>query len=87
MEQLKGIFKLSHFDNSFVEMIGKLGVILFFVLSGFLISYLLLEEGKQTQTILIKTFYIRLRIWPLYFLIVLLGFFVYPKIFKYGRLV
>ena len=83
VEQLKGVFGLPNFfQNPFIQVIGKLGVILFFVLSGFLITYLLLEEEKQTQTILIKEFYIRriLRIWPLYFLIVLLGFFVYPKI-------
>ena len=38
VEQLKGVFGLPYFDNTFVLMIGKLGVILFFVLSGFLIN-------------------------------------------------
>lgn len=54
---------------------GHLGVILFFVLSGFLITYLLLEEKENHNYISIKKFYIRriLRIWPLYFLIVLIG--------------
>ena len=48
------------------------GVFLFFVLSGFLITYLLLKEEEITGTISIKDFYIRrvLRIWPLYFLII-----------------
>ena len=57
---------------------GELGVTLFFVLSGFLISYLLLTEFKTTQTISIRNFYIRrvLRIWPLYFLIVFLGWVI-----------
>ncbi|MDP4201289.1 MAG: acyltransferase [Bacteroidota bacterium] len=45
------------------------GVILFFVISGFLITYLLLHEITSTDTIDIKKFYLRriLRIWPLYY--------------------
>jgi len=45
------------------------GVTIFFSLSGFLITYLLLAE-KQKQEINIKNFYARriLRIWPLYYL-------------------
>lgn len=45
------------------------GVTMFFTLSGFLITYLLLKEKEQTGTIAIKAFYVRrvLRIWPLYF--------------------
>lgn len=59
----------------------------FFTLSGFLITFLLLKEQKNTGTISIKKFYLRriFRIWPLYFLIVAIGFFllgfVYPKIY------
>lgn len=47
---------------------GRMGVNLFFVLSGFLISYLLLKENKETGSINFRSFYIRriLRIWPLY---------------------
>lgn len=47
----------------------------FFVLSGFLITFLLLQERRKTSTIKIKKFYIRriLRIWPLYFFIILIG--------------
>src|SRR5258705_10300657 len=48
----------------------------FYVLSGFLITYLLQGELERTGTISIKGFYMRrvFRIWPLYFLIVALGF-------------
>jgi peptidoglycan/LPS O-acetylase OafA/YrhL len=46
------------------------GVTMFFALSGFLITYLLLEE-KETGEINLRKFYFRriLRIWPLYFLV------------------
>lgn len=49
--------------------LGSHGVTMFFVLSGFLITFLLLKEKDKTKTINIKSFYIRraLRIWPLYF--------------------
>ena len=83
IEQFKLLLHLKHYwDLPFVGIIGKLGVVLFFVLSGFLITYLLLEEDAQTKTIAIKDFYIRriLRIWPLYYLIVILSFFVFPYI-------
>lgn len=51
---------------------ADLGVTVFFVLSGFLITALLLEEQKATGTVSLKDFYIRrsLRIFPLYFLAV-----------------
>lgn len=81
IEQFKGIFGMaSHFENYHVNILGKLGVTLFFVLSGFLITYLLLEEKREFGFISIKEFYIRriLRIWPLYYLVTILGFFVLP---------
>jgi peptidoglycan/LPS O-acetylase OafA/YrhL len=61
---------------------GELGVILFFALSGFLITYLLLAEEKISGTINVKAFYIRraLRIWPLYFLLIFLALFIFPFI-------
>jgi peptidoglycan/LPS O-acetylase OafA/YrhL len=62
------------------SMLGEIGVVFFFVLSGFLITYLLLKERESFGRIDIKKFYMRriLRIWPLYIFIVLLGFFVLP---------
>ncbi len=66
--------------QKFVFELGSLGVYFFFVLSGFLITYLLLVEKAKTKTVAVKKFYVRriLRIWPLYYLIVILGFFVIP---------
>jgi len=67
--------------NSYSAYLGAFGVSIFFVLSGFLITYLLLEE-QQEAPIRIRHFYYRriLRIWPLYYLIVVLGFFVIPHL-------
>ncbi len=63
--------------------LGGFGVYFFFVLSGFLITYLLLKEKQENNTISIKDFYVRriLRIWPLYYIIVILGFFILPQIY------
>lgn len=60
--------------------IGNIDVSLFFVLSGFLIGYLLLKEKHDTGDINIKKYYVRraLRIWPLYYFIILIGFFLFP---------
>jgi peptidoglycan/LPS O-acetylase OafA/YrhL len=83
IEQFKSIYGLpNNFSSTTIQIFGELGVVLFFVLSGFLITYLLLEEESQTGTILIRNFYIRriLRIWPLYFLIVILALLVLPNI-------
>jgi peptidoglycan/LPS O-acetylase OafA/YrhL len=48
---------------------GEWGVHIFFVISGFLITTLLLRERKRSGNISIRDFYIRrsLRIWPLYY--------------------
>jgi len=67
-------------NNPFIEQLGVIGVSFFFVLSGFLITYLLLIEKEKFKKISIKKFYIRriLRIWPLYFFIFILGFIILP---------
>lgn len=66
--------------NPLILSFGSIGVDLFFVLSGFLITYLLLVEKDATAGISLKQFYIRriLRIWPLYFFIVFLTFLFIP---------
>jgi len=84
VEQFKSILKLENYWGKipFIGIIGKLGVVLFFVLSGFLITYLLLTEEYSFKKISVKKFYMRrvISIWPLYFLIILLAFIVLPNI-------
>ncbi len=55
---------------------GSFGVCLFFLLSSFLITELLVRERDKTGTVHIKAFYTRriLRIWPLYFFFLFVGF-------------
>jgi len=59
---------------------GARGVEMFFVISGFIITYLLVSEKMQTGGISLKNFYIRrtLRIWPLFYLIIFYVFIVKP---------
>lgn len=63
---------------------GNLGVNFFFVLSGFLITFLLIKEKELNEKINIKKFWIRriLRIWPLYFFCVFFGFVIFPFLKK-----
>jgi peptidoglycan/LPS O-acetylase OafA/YrhL len=58
-------------------------VSLFFVLSGFLITYLLLREAATTGKVAVVKFYVRraLRIWPLYYTIAILGLLIFPFLF------
>ncbi len=53
-----------------ISRAGSYGVDLFFVLSAYLITTLLLREQERTGTVHLQSFYLRriLRIWPLYFL-------------------
>ncbi|MEP6675439.1 MAG: acyltransferase [Ferruginibacter sp.] len=68
----------------FIFQNGNAGVNIFFVLSGFLITMLLVREKEFQGTISLKNFYLRrmLRIWPLFYLCIFLGFFVFP-FYKY----
>ena len=61
---------------------GNIGVNVFFVLSGFLITYLLIVERELNNKIDVKSFWVRriLRIWPLFYLCVCFGFFLFPII-------
>jgi peptidoglycan/LPS O-acetylase OafA/YrhL len=80
IEQLKERFGLPAYNIYPHPDLGKLGVILFFVLSGFLITYLLMRERQETKSISLRQFYVRraLRIYPLYYLIICLTLFLLP---------
>ncbi len=59
---------------------GWIGVDCFFVLSGFLITRLLIEEKSRRGTVSLPKFYLRraLRIWPLYYLALFVAFIALP---------
>lgn len=54
------------------------GVTLFFVISGFLITFLLLNEQEQSHTVSVPKFYMRrvLRIWPIYYLYLVIAIWI-----------
>ena len=58
---------------------GETAVAFFFALSGFLITYLLLEEIRERGAVDVRAFYLRrvLRIWPLYFAVIAFGLVFY----------
>ena len=68
----------------FNEFLGGLAVTFFFVLSGFLITSLLLTEKAETGTIRIRRFLTRraLRIWPLYYLVLAAGYAISIFVFR-----
>lgn len=72
---------------NFLFQNGNIGVNIFFVLSGFLITFLLIKEKEFKKKISLRYFYIRriFRIWPLYYLIIAICFVFYPLI-KFGLL-
>lgn len=67
---------------SWVVRWGWSGVDLFFVLSAFLITFLLLKEKGKHGDISFKLFFLRraLRIWPLYYVSLVLAFFLLPMV-------
>ncbi|MBW8687752.1 acyltransferase family protein [Chitinophaga rhizophila] len=83
-ESIRQKYSLFHLADYTFFFSGSLAVEFFFVLSGFLITYLLLEEDANTGTIDIKNFYMRrvLRIWPLYYLILIIGMLIIPVVIK-----
>lgn len=62
-----------------IASFGQTGVDLFFVLSGFLITRILIESRGEDA--FLRNFYARrvLRIWPLYYAFLVLTYFVFPR--------
>ena len=79
-ENLAGYHVASKFSRigRAVSGAGAFGVDLFFVLSAYLITELLLREKREQGELDVKAFYIRriLRIWPLYFAFIALAYLV-----------
>jgi peptidoglycan/LPS O-acetylase OafA/YrhL len=69
-------------DAPYLYVAGEIAVSLFFTLSGFLITYYLLIEKQKTNTIQLRLFYFKriLRIWPLYFLAIILYWLIIPNL-------
>jgi len=63
---LSHLIKWKHVSLGLLEGYGALGVHIFFVLSGYLITNLLLREHERTSTISLREFYVRraFRIFP-----------------------
>ena len=78
------LFRQNHLGSSWFEVVpsGHTAVMMFFVISGFLITFLLTREKERYGIISLKDFYLRrvLRIYPLYYLILLASslFFLAP---------
>jgi len=73
---------LPHFDLKPVfhgPGMAEYAVTLFFVLSGYLITHLLLLEKEKFQKIDLPKFYIRriLRIWPIYYAVLFIGLLIF----------
>ncbi|MCB0508469.1 MAG: acyltransferase [Bacteroidetes bacterium] len=64
-----------------IVQLGQVFMTVFFVLSGFLITYILLREKQKHGTINFKRFYLRraFRILPMYYLTVILMYWLYHK--------
>lgn len=68
---------------------GQLGVTIFFVISGFLITLLLLKEEEKNGTISLKNFYIRrtIRIFPVYYFLLFVYFILEVlEVVKFSKL-
>ena len=75
----------THFHH-FIQSLGKHSVYFFFVLSGFLITHLIVREKKKFGVFDFQKFYMRrvLRIWPLYYIIIGISFLIIPFISFYS---
>ncbi len=79
-ETIRAKYGLPNFEHFSFFRNGAIAVSFFFVLSGFLITYLLLTELKNRGGVSLRKFYMRrvLRIFPLYYLLVIIGLIAIP---------
>ena len=86
------VFAVIFYHFGFEKSPGGHGVMLFFVLSGFLITWLLLGENDRTGTVSLRAFYARraLRIFPAfytYWFVILVLLLVTNKLVPWGNAV
>lgn len=74
---------LPYIENYAFLQKGTEAVLVFFTLSGFLIIRSLFIEKEQRGTIALREFYMRriLRIYPVYYLVLIIGFTIYHIVF------
>lgn len=87
LKRREGLANLLETDFSIPS--GHLSVVLFFVISGFLITYLLVKEREKHGVISFKKFYLRriLRIWPLYYIVIGLSFLLFREVYSQKTIV
>lgn len=73
----------AYWTNAYIDSIaffGSEGVTIFFCLSGYLLSRILISELVNTGKLSVKSFYLRriLRIWPLYFAFIIICILINP---------
>lgn len=83
-ETIRNKYLLPNLQQFSLFQNGRTAVTFFFVLSGFLITFLLLQERDKNGTVSVSNFYVRrvLRIWPLYFFLVVIGTILVPFAIK-----
>jgi peptidoglycan/LPS O-acetylase OafA/YrhL len=86
VEQYAEWLSMPHGYGPSVQALGRQGVELFFVLSGYLITYRLFVEQQARGRVSIRGFYARraLRIWPLYYVVVFAVFAVVPWLVRHA---
>lgn len=84
------LFRFQKFGSEIFFLLpnGYTAVMMFFVISGFLITFLLTKEKNKYGTISLKDFYLRriLRIYPVYYLVLVISFFFYEQIPSIGTI-
>jgi peptidoglycan/LPS O-acetylase OafA/YrhL len=86
VEQYAEWLSWPHAYGPALQALGREGVELFFVLSGYLITYRMLIEQRARGRISISAFYGRraLRIWPLYYLVTAVAFVAVPWLMRHA---